>query len=273
MATIPTLRWAGPSDATEGDQYQIYCDQAVAGQFLLLTTVTATAPYASPTTALAQALSQDGTTVVLSNGTSFAQGDYVMIDDEMIRLGAKSSNTFSSCERGVGFGIVQAHSQGATVYKLHESYTHSGVQWQTDRLLIRYRVVRVKSNGDRSVAAEALVFNPPMPPNTRYITVYLAVVNSAGSPVPNIAISCQIDDTDNYTTAGELIFRTPLTTTTGPDGAAYFFLSKDAIRRGGDAFTIFIARGTEGEVRRQVNDVPDLENAVNFLVVAQVPSP
>lgn len=267
MAIVPTLHWSGPADATTDDEYIIRSDMATVGVFAQITSQAATAPYASPVSTLVDDILSTSVGLELVDATNFADEDLVLVGVEPCRLGGKSSNTFAACERAIGWGIAEDHAAGTVVRKLHESYEHAAVSWGEGRFLIRYHVVRRNAEGDDSIAAEALAFNPPPPPNTKYITIFVPVIDTRGASVSGVSVSLTISDTDNYTADGELIYAAPDVQETSADGVACFFALKDAIHRGGDAFTITIAAGTPQQVSRQFLDVPDLENYANFLAV------
>ena len=270
MANIPTLRWSGPADATANDVYDIYADMTTANVFELIDTWDATTPYASPTTTLVLAIEAEDVSLQLTDAANFSNDDSVMVDREPIVLDGKSGNTFATCTRAAGKGLAEAHAEGATVTKLHEEYVHSGVVWNEGRSLIRYRVVRRDSGGDESVAAQALAYNLPKPDNTDYIVIFVPVIDTKGYPVADISVSLIINDEDNITAHGEMIYATKETKTTAADGMVWFQVAKDSIHRGGDKFTIAIGEGTPAEVKREFLDVPDLSDAENLLAVGTV---
>lgn len=270
MANIPTLRWAGPSDATADDDYLVYADMTTANVFELIVTQAATTPYVSPTTTLADDIEADAVSIPLTSAADFADDDYAMIGREPVLLDGKSTNTFAACTRAAGKGLAEAHLTGTVVTLLHESYAHTGVVWNAGRSLIRYRVVRRDVNGEDSVAAEALAFNLPKPDNTDYIIIFVPVVDTKGDPVADVAVSLIIADEDNITLQGEMIYAQKETKTTAADGMVYFEVAKDSIHRGGDKFVITIGEGTPAEVKREFLDVPDLSDAENLLAVGTV---
>jgi hypothetical protein len=78
------------------------------------------------TTTLNGGITHDQTTVILTDagdGTKFIQNDLVKIGDEVIKLGSKSTHTFSSCVRGevgVGRTTPEVHYSAAVVTKVSD---------------------------------------------------------------------------------------------------------------------------------------------------------
>ena len=60
-------------------------------------------------------ISNSDTTIILTSATGFANGDTILIGSELITIGTISTNTLSSCTRGVSGTTAAAHSDGATV--------------------------------------------------------------------------------------------------------------------------------------------------------------
>ena len=60
-------------------------------------------------------ISNSDTTIILTSATGFVASDTILIGEELITIGSVSTNTLSSCTRGVQGSTAAAHSDGATV--------------------------------------------------------------------------------------------------------------------------------------------------------------
>jgi hypothetical protein len=60
-------------------------------------------------------ISDSDTTIILTSATGFVASDTILIGEELITIGSVSTNTLSSCTRGVQGTTAAAHSNGATV--------------------------------------------------------------------------------------------------------------------------------------------------------------
>src|SRR6185503_8511864 len=167
-----TLRWVGALDAVDATtKYKIQSDEAASGTFVdVVASQDATTPFAPVTTTLSGAIDDDDVALTFASAASYSNGDYVFLDKEMVLLAGKSSNTFATCTRGVGGTIRVSHLSGVTIYKAHESYTDTTVNYGT-RYVVRYRVLRVQGSNN-SVAAEIVAVNPPLPRSTSFCTLW-----------------------------------------------------------------------------------------------------
>jgi hypothetical protein len=75
------------------------------------------ARYAQYATTLAAALAADATTVVLTVGLAFEEGDEIHVGAEQITLGPKDGDTFTGCTRHVNGTAAAAHLAGDLVYR------------------------------------------------------------------------------------------------------------------------------------------------------------
>ena len=265
MANDITLYWAGPSDADANTDYRIESDKGTSGTFATVATVDATSPYASYTTTLdmADGLTATAVSLTVDDATNFADDDYVVIDRELILLGGKSSETFSTCTRNRGGTMPVAHADAATVANAHETYTDSAVNFGS-RHCIRYRVIRVESSGE-SVAAEFLAVNPTLPPTNNLCRIW-GVLDNMSAPVSGVTVSLAIADSDNYhTDTSEVIRKATQTATTDNDGYFELLIPRNISRAGGDNFTLTIDPGNSGEYARTITTVSDTDS-VNFLL-------
>lgn len=265
MTTV-TLWWAGAGDATAATSYRVESDEAASGTFVTVVTQAATdrgdGSYAPYTTTLAASIAAAGTTVELADGTNFAAQSYAQIGREMMKLGGKAGNVYSSCTRGVAGTLPAAHGAGTAVAAAHESYaddvTFGG------RHVVRYRIVRVQ-DGAESVAALALALRPSPPPDTGRTTVYGIVVSPAGEVQIGVAVELAVEGAGNYSIGTEsLHHRVQKTTSTDADAYFEVFIPRDIDEEGGHVHILTIAPGTEAELEWTIESVPDVE-AVNFL--------
>jgi len=268
MADI-TLYWAGPSDADTNTDYRIEADKTTSGTFATVATVNASTPYASYTTTLNEpdGLTAAAISVTVDDATNFANGDRVVSDKELILLGGESDETYAESSRGEGGTIPVAHADGATVALAHETYTDSGVTFGS-RKVIRYRVIRVETEGD-SVAAEFLAVSPTMPPTNNLTRVWGVIDDIAGGtsdPASGVAVTLTISDSDNYhVDSGELIYKKTQTTTTDADGYFELLIPRSISRAGGDSFVLTIDPGGTGQYIKTITSIGDVDS-VNFLL-------
>lgn len=272
MASDVNLFWAAALDAIVSTDYKIQSDKAVSGVFSDLTTRDATdrgdGSYSPFQTTLNGALDQTQTTVVLTSGTNFNQGDKIQINKEWILLGSKSGSTYTGSTRGIGGSIPESHSNGATVYKGHEAYTDSAVDF-TGRSVIRYRIIRVQGT-NQSVCAEVVAVNPPAPRSTSFTTLYGIEESTAGVPMPNIKIKLEMDDVDNIgAETGEHAIKeteeSPSNTTSSDtDGFWSFQVRRNTTWQGAPIFTLTI--DVEGvPYTKAISQMPD-QDAVHWAV-------
>lgn len=260
------LRWTAALDADVSTDYLIQSDEATSGTFATVTTANSTdrgdGSYVPYSTTLNGAITASDTTIILTSGTNFTANSYVQIDKEWIQLGSKSTNTFTACTRGLGGSIPRSHSNGATVYATHETYTDTTVAFGS-RYVVRYKVIRVQGS-DSSIAAELIAVNPPTPTFTNLITVYGIIEDLQGNPEADVSVTMAIADDDNFgQDTGELIYPAIQSTTTDDDGFFYFFVRRDVARIGSDSLTITIDN-TLGDLSWSVATLPDQES-INFL--------
>ena len=263
MADV-TLRWPAATDADASTDYQIESDETTSGTFAELaasplnSTDRGDGSYVPYETTLNGALTASATDLTLTSGTNFSNGDYIIIDKEMILLAGKSTNDFSGCTRGVGGTIPQAHSDGAAVYAVHESHADTPT-YASGRYVIRYRITRVQGS-DTSVAAEATAVNPPLPPTNNLITLWGVVEDIQGNPTENTAVQLMINEADDYgQDTGEGILKTTESAQTDADGFFCFYVRRDVAHVGGGVYTL-----TVNNQSFTIAELPDQEH-VNFL--------
>jgi len=107
----------------EKQPYVMYVDRSLAQtdllKFKLLEVGNAVAAEGTTTT-LATGIFHNTTEIVLADGASFAENDIVKINDELIKLGSKSTHTFTGCTRaitGANRTDPNPHQSGVTVAK------------------------------------------------------------------------------------------------------------------------------------------------------------
>lgn len=72
---------------------------------------------------LAGDISKTDTTITFISGAKFSNNDYVRIDSEVIQLGPKSTNIFTSCTREVLGTSKASHTSGAKIEKQDKQFT------------------------------------------------------------------------------------------------------------------------------------------------------
>lgn len=268
MSTV-TLRWVAAADADVDTDYRIEYNDADPDEWDVLATPNSTnrgdGSYAPYTTTLNGGISDSDTTIILTSGANFAEGDYVSIGkNEMVLLGPKATHTFSGCTRGVGGTLPVAHLSAATVEKAHESYVHSAYTFPAGRYVIRYRVIRVQGS-DQGVAVELTAVNPPVQHASHLCCVYGLLEDANGNPVSGVQVRLDLDENDNFgPDSGDVIYGVPVTSLTDDDGFWYHFVRKDIMRSGAGTYTLTIAPGSEGVLTWTIATVPD-QDAIHFL--------
>lgn len=239
MASI-VIRWAAASDADVNTDYKVYSDYAQSGTFALVVTQNSTlnaGKYPPVTSTLAGSTSATETTIVLASGTDFNTSDYVSVDGEIIKLGTKSTATFSGSTRGVGSSVAIAHNTGATVTVLHETYTYTlpPLLSRTTRYVTRIHVSRIQPNITGSIESspvEIISVSPPEPTTSNLITVWGIIEDIQGNPRANIDLELELQATYEWgQDTGETVRREVETTKTDSDGFFYFFVRKPSLRQ------------------------------------------
>lgn len=238
MAVDITLRWRGALDANVSTNYKIQADKTTPGTFAnVVASQAATAPYAPVSGSISGTLAATDTTILLVDGTNFSSADYVTIGREMVQLGTKATNTFTGSTRGIGSTIPAAHANLDAVYKAHESYVDTAVDFGA-RHVIRYHVIRLQATSE-SVVSEVLAVNPPIPSTTDMCTVWGILQDLTGDVQAAVDITMSIATAADYLIGtAENIRKVDETTTTDTDGFFSFQVPRSASRAGNVAITI-----------------------------------
>jgi len=116
-------------------------------------------------TTLATGIMSGTTTIVLASGSSFSAGNLVLIGDELIKLGSKSTNTFSGCVRAqAGSTRTKANPHQAGVAVTLKVLTYDGTfvcpeeVFGTGRVVIAYVSAGSLAAGTGSTADPAKIF-------------------------------------------------------------------------------------------------------------------
>lgn len=239
MAEI--LRW-GNATGYAGLFYSIQSDEAVSGTFVEIVGQNATAPYASPTTTLAVGVSATDTTLTLDDDIAFAEGDVVLLAGEPVVLGpTDGSSGFTDCTRGAGPGVADEHSAGATILKLHESYSDDPT-WGS-RHVIRYRIVAAGY-----APMEIVIVNPPVPPSSDFCTVWGILEDGNATPISEIVVFVTYEDSDGVGVlhnqrTGETIDFDQQALTVDDDGFFSFAALTDEVRGDNGNYVLMIPQG------------------------------
>lgn len=259
------LRWPGPAHATSSSDYKIYSDVAASGTFVLLTTRDATTPYVSVSTTLAAEISSvTQTSIEVASATNFADGDYAVIDKELILLDDESGTTYTNVTRGLGGTRATTHANGATMYKAHETYTVSAVEFGS-RHVIRYRIAHLLT-GVEDVPAEYLAVWPSDPPTNNLATLWDVVTDIQGNVKAGVTVQLRIDQTDDsHAGTPESFYSEIETTTTDADGYFQFYIPRSIEQIGGAGYTLTIDPNGDANTKREktITTVPN-KNWVNF---------
>lgn len=265
MATY-TVRWVAALDATVSTQYKIYSDEAASGTYAEEATVSASdrgdGQYTPYSTTLNGAITATAASLVFTDATNFANGEYVSIENEIIKLGGKSGNTFASCERGIGGSVKVAHDTLTTIYKAHES-TSITIATFGSRKIIRVKVTRL-DNSLESVASESNIIKPTNPPSNNYTTLYGILRSAQGSPLSAVDVTMTIASSGAYQIGtGDVLYKQTEEAVTDADGYFEFFVPRTAKTDSDKEITLAIGTGS-GLITWSVESVPDVDS-INFI--------
>ncbi|HEX5733369.1 MAG TPA: hypothetical protein VF131_11095 [Blastocatellia bacterium] len=225
-----TLRWVAASNADASTDYRIEADKVTPGTFATVVTRDATdrgdGSFTASSTTLTGTIPATDTSLTFMSITGFNAGDIVLIDREMIKLGTPANKTFNGCTRGIGGTIPATHADGSIIYKAHETYVDTNVNFGS-RKVIRYRIKRVQGS-DEAVGVELVMVNPPEPPFTNMCTVWGVLEDIWGTPQSGMPVKLTIDDEDNYgLDTGETVIKNQAETVTDEDGFFSFQVRRD----------------------------------------------
>lgn len=79
--------------------------------------------YSGPSTTLNGTISSSATSIVLTDASSFTATGTILIDNERISYSGKSTNTLTGCTRGFNSTAAAAHTTGATVKQVVNSFS------------------------------------------------------------------------------------------------------------------------------------------------------
>ena len=79
--------------------------------------------YSGPSTTLNGTISSSATSIVLTDASSFTATGTILIDNERISYTGKSTNTLTGCTRGFNSTAAAAHTTGATVKQVVNSFS------------------------------------------------------------------------------------------------------------------------------------------------------
>jgi hypothetical protein len=253
------LIWVAAANADADTVYKVEADKTAPGIFGVVTTQDATdrgdgsyTPY-STTLNLGGTLSATHTSITLTDTSNFSEGDHVVIGKELIKLGTQVEVRFDNCTRGIGGTLPAGHSNGATVYKAHETFIDTNVTFGS-RKVIRYRIKRIQ-DGEEAVGVEVVVVNPPAPPYTNLCTVWGILEDISSNPQQGVTVQLALGSPDNYgRDTGESIIKSGAVAVTDEDGFFCFQVRRDIAP---------LTLSMDGLVWK-VQNIPE-ETSVNFL--------
>lgn len=79
--------------------------------------------YSGATTTLNTTISNSATSIILTDASSFTASGTILIDNERISYSAKSVNTLTGCTRAFNSTVAAAHTAGATVKQVVNSFS------------------------------------------------------------------------------------------------------------------------------------------------------
>lgn len=263
MTDVP-LRWVAALDADVNTDYRIEYNGNSVDLFETVTTLDSTdrgdGSYTPYQTTLSGAISAGDLALSMASGTNFADGEYIVIDREMILLGGKSTNDFSSLGRGQGTTRDRDHSDGATIYKAHETYTHAGVTAFASRKVIRYHIIRVQGS-EESLAREILAVQPQLSSTVEFCAVWHVFQDAQGTPQSGVPVEMEILRKDLFDPGTlEGYYRDIESTITDDDGYFQFFLP------------IFAVDLAPGEVIATITMAPNVSDAVQSWDITSLPT-
>jgi hypothetical protein len=260
--TDVVLTWRAALDADASTEYDIESDAAQSGVFANITTRSATdrgdGAYSPYTTTLVGNTARAVTLLTFADATNFAEGDYVLVDREIIKLGAKTDDSFAGCLRGQLSTLSADHAGGATVAQCHETYTVTGVNFGT-RHVIRYRITRVQGAA-QAVGHLLVAVLPSLPPESSLVTVYGILQTTEGEAKAEADVTLAISGPSNVDPSTTEVY-TPdeQATTTDADGYFEVLVPKSAFMSGTETLTL-----TAGDLTWELTNVPDV-SYINFL--------
>lgn len=226
-----TLRWKGHSDADASTQYEIRSDVATPNDYLVLTTRTATEPYAPVFTTLNGAIVAGAKSLIMSDASGFANNEYANIDREAFLLSGKSGSAFNNVTGGQYATIPQDHKTGSFIYKMHEVYPIASVDFGI-RHVVRYRIIAILGT-ERVVAAEAVAVQPTPPLTNDKITLWGIQDRSDGTPHPGVSVKLAIQPKGFAPGTAESLDVDPQTVTTDASGYWQVTGHRDVAKNGG----------------------------------------
>lgn len=264
------LRWPGPAHATSGSSYVIKSDVATPGTFVAVSgsPQTATTPYASVSTTLTEAMTATQTSLIVASAASFANGDYAVIDKELMLLNGESGTTYTTVTRMLGGTRAAAHLLGVSMYKAHETKTLTAVDFGsgvTLRHVIRYRISHSLA-GVEDTPAEYLAVWPSAPPTNNLATLWDVITDIQGNIKAGMTVQLRIDQTDDYHAGTpESLYSEIETTITDADGYFEFFIPRGIDHLGGAGFTLIVDPTGDANSKRErtITTVPNTD-WVNF---------
>lgn len=260
MAVDVTIRFRGALDADSDTDYQLFADKTTPGTFAQVgTDQDATSPFAPVSTTLNGALTDTATTVTLTDGAAFAEGDIVMVGREPILLGAQATNIFTNCVRGWGgVAVPVAHPTLTPVYKMHESFTDPAVNFGS-RHVIRYQVRR-KQGAEVSVVTEVLMVQPSPPDTSDWCMVWGVMQDWSDDPQDVLNGIFTIGDVGAFIVAtGETNIKQNETFQSDPDGYFEIQVPRSIALLGGGTLEITIP-STGATYTRNITTVPDADS-------------
>ncbi len=228
MAIDITLYWGGALDAASGSTYKLERSFDLTNWTTLAAAQAATAPYASPTTTLANPAAYGAATLDLTAGASFSSSGHGYVGKAHVAWTGKSTNQLTGVTWYTGAGTYAA---GTAFVEAHESYADAGVSGYN--LTVFYRITHQLAV-NVGPAAYVVHYVPPAPASPDHCVLLVVV----GADVAGffrragVAVTCALSDDTAFDPYGAQADANAEATynsvTTGIDGACAFQLWRTA---------------------------------------------
>lgn len=254
-----TVRWAGPADAGENSAYLIERTTDNLTWDVLAAEQAATAPYASPASALAANTDYGATTLALDDAAAFPTAGFAWLDDALVGWDGKNGDELTGLVWHSGYGTYAA---GSTLAEAHETYADAGLLINHNAVV--YRISHIDADGNASAPAYLWHFWPPLPASSQHCVVIAAVASDLGVvPQQGVTVACQLTSDDQFSLHSRLHLdananpMTANTRVTNVFGLAFFHCWKTSAREDGAAGYEFVLKPGAGELKATAGVIPD----------------
>lgn len=255
----PTIRWAGPTDATSGSTYKIERSLDNVSWSVLVADQAATSPYASPISSLASNASYGATSVTLVSAAAFSSSGYAWIDDALLHWAGKTDNTLTGV---IWYGGLGTYASGTAIYEAHESYDDTVT---TGVYAVVYRITHILG-GISSAPLYHWYFAPPAPASSDHCVVIVLVGADLGTEVQaSVSVQAYLASDEQFgEAAGQHLDANAVSANiqiTNALGLALFHCWRDSARfdsaGGADAKYTFVLKPGSNSLTVTASTIPD----------------